>query len=1045
MSPPITPERSIARSTLSTPSTARSGTPPQELTPRSKVKAMVTAIEDDSDPELPLEHKGQTRIALSTIDANVQKVDERKQVAHEEKLGEEEEGEEENEEWLFLPRGRLAARLGRQAVAREDSSPSNQGSPDENAYARIKEKLISGNLKELKKPTPKAEGPPFDHGKEVVNPAITSRPSTPSVHSDRVHTSLTSPAKSQTPSPGLFLTPKRESNAHQVDNETEDHHDSESDLPANPPSKQRFLELVARKRAERRAKQAAENQKKKEKAAKQTSFGKEWSKDASSGSGMSDEDRTADRILTQQARPTRKASKKAIEEMSRETQRMSRNMQLAHQAKTKKKITKDSLFARFNFRTSATPTAEITQNPSSSTVASSAPGSDLEDRPNMQSPPTSPTEPADSNVKPAGTNLNKTTASVDAVIHAAEQDGEDLPDLLDIMSQTALKLDKGKGKAMDRSDVEIASDSRTSKSTAFTQPPIRIRAPKLFLGAKTMELDSDSELEVVPVKKPQSSKPDVFDRLPASKIQESRSLQTLRALAHLTSPGKQMRGKKATMSLMDMQTSLQKRARLQAVEERAAKIEDLRSRGIIVQSAEGRQQDQAEVEDMIEKARREGEEIMQKEKRAAKRAKIANGEVDDLPDTSDEDEDYREDQGAESEAEPSGSDEEGGDGSESLGELASDAEESANEDEGGVSLNKDDSGRGNWVVDEASEDGDDEEEEELEIGVTTEDDEQLGEAQIWRSRRNKMVIDDDDDDDDDDNDQEEKIHTPVQIETPAVEVSTLPENPFKSNAVPLGMTQAFAATMADTQTQGDENDEDQDSMAKFDFIPAPDFPMFDTNDSLDLVEDSQVGLQGFETNSSKELELHFSQSQIQYNASGDTQDRPLATQVSEIPDPTQDVGFASSLAPKTRFVSEPPSTVDTVLLSGVADNGSPVKKKRGRLQKRAIVEETLWDLGENSRIAPREGAEVDVEINAFDAMGKAAKAARAAAAKEAFDKKKSGAKGMVEEQAQESEDEYAGLGGASDEDSGEEDEDVKAMMDHGEVNVDEGKLAGFYA
>jgi mediator of replication checkpoint protein 1 len=52
---------------------------------------------------------------------------------------------------------------------------------------------------------------------------------------------------------------------------------------------------------------------------------------------------------------------------------------------------------------------------------------------------------------------------------------------------------------------------------------------------------------------------------------------------------------------------------------------------------------------------------------------------------------------------------------------------------------------------------------------------------------------------------------------------------------------------------------------------------------------------------------------------------------------------------------------------------------------------------------------------------------------------------MVEEQADESEDEYAGLGGASDEDSGEEDEEVEKMMDHGEVEADERKLAAFYA
>jgi mediator of replication checkpoint protein 1 len=64
-----------------------------------------------------------------------------------------------------------------------------------------------------------------------------------------------------------------------------------------------------------------------------------------------------------------------------------------------------------------------------------------------------------------------------------------------------------------------------------------------------------------------------------------------------------------------------------------------------------------------------------------------------------------------------------------------------------------------------------------------------------------------------------------------------------------------------------------------------------------------------------------------------------------------------------------------------------------------------------------------------------------------FDKKKSKAKEMVNEQAEESEDEYAGLGGASDDESGgEPDEFVKEMIDdEGRKDVDESKLAAFFA
>jgi mediator of replication checkpoint protein 1 len=71
--------------------------------------------------------------------------------------------------------------------------------------------------------------------------------------------------------------------------------------------------------------------------------------------------------------------------------------------------------------------------------------------------------------------------------------------------------------------------------------------------------------------------------------------------------------------------------------------------------------------------------------------------------------------------------------------------------------------------------------------------------------------------------------------------------------------------------------------------------------------------------------------------------------------------------------------------------------------------------------------------------------AKKAKAVEEFNKKKSMAREAVMEQAEESEDEYAGLGGASDDEEGEEDEDLKDMIDHNDVKVDERQIAAFYA
>lgn len=568
MSLPTTPARSIARSTLSTPSTAQHGTSPLELTPRSKVKAMLAAIDDDSDSEPSLKVGDKPQRVLSSVAGNIQKIDVRKDIqqgsAPDVEEDEEEDGEEE-EESIFLPRGKLAARVNGQMLVRQESSSVNDGSADENAYTRMKKQLLAETTNMRGEPASKSGKDASDHKEATGRLSTPSGFNTPDALVARAHSSPNNSAIRQTFSPGLFLTPEGEPKVQQLSEKAAHADSSNSDLLSDPQSNKRFLELVAKAQAKVNAKQAAEEQKQKENIAKQRSFENELSRDAISDSGMSEGDGAAGRRLTQQSRPTRKASKKALEEMNRETQRMSRNMQLAHQAKTRKKITKDSLFARFNFRTSATATAGTPQNLSSSTAVSSAPASDLEEAP-KQTPPTSPLAPEDA-FNPSLDSLKQNDpTSIAAVSNSAEQEDDELPSMLDIMAQVATKLDKGKGKAFDHKDVDTASDSRKSRKTVFTQPPIRVHPAKPSSRSRNTNPDTDSDLEVLPIKQSRKSKGDVFDRLPAGKIQEGRSLQTLRALAHLTSPGKQMNGKKGNMSLADMQTSLQKRARQQAVE-----------------------------------------------------------------------------------------------------------------------------------------------------------------------------------------------------------------------------------------------------------------------------------------------------------------------------------------------------------------------------------------------------------------------------------------------------------------------------------------------
>jgi mediator of replication checkpoint protein 1 len=166
------------------------------------------------------------------------------------------------------------------------------------------------------------------------------------------------------------------------------------------------------------------------------------------------------------------------------------------------------------------------------------------------------------------------------------------------------------------------------------------------------------------------------------------------------------------------------------------------------------------------------------------------------------------------------------------------------------------------------------------------------------------------------------------------------------------------------------------------------------------------------------------------------------TKLSEVPEPTQDAGFEK---PHFEHSALPDlhSTIETVVLPS---DVSPVAQKRGRLHRRTEASATLSQHGDetfqtDTDIRPENVFQLST--NAFDVLFKATKKIGSV---DDFDKKRSEAKRMVEEQAEESEDEYAGLGGASDEESDSEvDEEVAKMIDENHVEVNESKLAQLYA
>lgn len=963
---------------------------------------------------------------------------------------------------VIRPRGKLAARLRGQRAASGGVEPSAERPADAtNVYERVKQQLLQ------KSPEPKddtstdreagsePEATPMRRTllRKKRRPVLTELesnafPSKLSAPRGSSPTATTTPQKpqtvqrpmSRTSSPGLFMTPTA-TRPHASPEVPRNSTESDSDLPAEPQANARFMALVAKKRGEREAKAAAEEKKK---AARKLHAPRELEED------IEDDDEDIAATFTQQARPTRKASKKAMEEMSRETQRMSRNMQLAHQAKTKKKITKESLFAKFNFRCNATPHPTASQANGSSSAADSAPVSDVEGVKEHQTPPTSPVGPDDTLKDPADAKVSQVDQQIDSIVLPEETlqfrayEEDDLPSIQDMMSAPSQRMDKGKGKADEGDPADLPQALPKSKKTAFTQPEIRVRPSKSLSQPSNVDLELDDILEIVPTKKSKGRKLDVFDKLPTKKITEERSLQRLRALAHLTSPSKQNDKSRASMTPGEMSASLQRRARQQAASERAERLQGLKDRGIYIQTPEERHRDQAEVEDLLEKARQDGAKLTKKEKDATKQERQENGLAEE---TSDEDEDYNDADEPVADLEISGSEDEAEDeavdfDSAEESDNGEDGEEDVEDEAAGVASND------HLIEDEASEDSHG-------SGSQVEDDHEMDQDEIEdqlpvisnrrRPRKNRFLDDDDIEDED---------------EGAAVDVATQkPKTPFAphlpgSDEAPMGLTQAFAATMADTQTQVYDGtlgqDNEQDSLAFLRDMPDPDFPVADSDLPDTVVPDSQtrVALTRDNTNmDSQGLELHLSQSQIVHNTS--FQLPPSATQMSEIPDPTQDTGFGRLSPLGERFVSVPPSTVDTVLLAGGFDEEVPIVKKRGRLQRRTGAVHALSDTDSANEADGNAQQQVDnatfkISTDAFDVMKRAKN--KPAAVSDPFDKKNSKAKGMVEEQAEESEDEYAGLGGASDDESmAEEDEEVRKMMDDGDVKVDERKLAAFYA
>jgi mediator of replication checkpoint protein 1 len=835
-----------------------------------------------------------------------------------------------------------------------------------------------------------------------VTPIRRNRQTTPSIHD------ANSPSTNRN-STSLFVSPSK-SNASASDDE---------ELPTNLfRDKQRFAELVAQKRAEREAREAeaAEEQERNRLESRRSPL-RIIEDDVQTTGSQDAQDADVDRIMSDATQPTRKASKKAMLEIERETQRMARQQALAHQMKVKKKFTMTDLLARFD--NGAVSVASLPAAPVDDSSASSAPNSDASEpqsvRRRRHTPPSSPPTPLDRQraLVERGALSKLMPARQDSLASLAQNDdsGDELLDM-----------------------AELLSSSRRPKSPRAATEEASKPGLKLARLGKTVALESDSdsaddELEII---HQGVNHHRIFDQARSRTKRQNTDSRAIHTLKHLSRAGadvnrvsrRRMKSAKPIVLPHVLEAQLRARAQEQARMQQLERVAELKSRGVVILSAEDRDKEAEDLENLLEKARQDALKLRKSERKGLQTnedGKIVAVASDD----EDEDEDY---EGSEMEDEI----EDESDGQED--ELIDDAADEDEEDDVEDGLDEEAEGSTNGEL----------EAEDSAIAQIQEqsDDEEAVQAlqsrrQTTRQRKSRVVLDDED--------EEHSASSQVRSQTP---LRTPAEDPFAAfgfgNHNPgsslMSPTQAFHATMQ-TPSQLTQ----QDSMEVFNRLAPPtvsSMPPVPSAFEYQTQYESQTSVvPASQSHVSQQIQLPFEMLAPQTPISKAKRSEPLPSIVTPGWEPTQDDGLPNLWQATANLrredtldsVLEQSSTQDTVAIR-IAESPAPAKLTRlVRGQRREVMAD---DSDEDEAEQVPGGS----SKNAFREMSRKRKEALTAAERAEAEMQ---AKNMMDEQADESDDEYAGLGG--DDFVAPETEQDHDIIDSSHIEVDEQALAAHYA